>query len=264
MQSNFQLTGPEHVAIIMDGNGRWAVRRRLGRSQGHQAGARTVRTVVEAAVARGTAVLTLYAFSADNWRRPGREVAALMGLFERYLKTQASRCVAHGVRVSVIGRRDRLSRSLVTAIEQVEKGTRTGRGMHLRLAVDYSSRAAILNTASRLRTGECIQPAEFLARMNEAIHSTLPAPPVDLLVRTGGERRLSDFLLWECAYAELVFSDRLWPDFDAGDFDAALAEFARRDRRYGQVQPVALPRTAGSFVSNGLNVRAAGGAPRIR
>ena len=241
MQSSLSISGPRHIAIIMDGNGRWATRRGLNRSRGHRAGARAVRTVVETAVARGTNVLTLYAFSADNWRRPRREVAALMRLFERYLITESGRCVAHGVRMSVIGRRDRLNRSLVAAIEQVETGTRTGPGMHLRIAVDYSARDAILRTAARLPAEEGIQPVDFLARMNRTIHSTLPAPPVDLLIRTGGERRLSDFLLWECAYAELVFSDRLWPDFDSDDLDVALAEFARRDRRYGCVKPMTAP-----------------------
>ena len=228
----------------MDGNGRWAARRGLDRSLGHRAGARAVRKIVEAAVETGTAVLTLYAFSADNWSRPRREVAALMRLFERFLMTETATCVASGVRVSVIGRRDRLNRSLVEAIEHVQRCTRAGRGTHLRLAVDYSARAAILHTARRLDRGHAVEAAEFLARMNRTIHSHPPAPSVDLLIRTGGERRLSDFLLWECAYAELVFSDQLWPDFDDGDFDAALAEFARRDRRYGRVRPSTPERVA--------------------
>ena len=228
----------------MDGNGRWAARRGLDRSRGHRAGARAVRKVVEAAVAQGAAVLTLYAFSADNWRRPRREVASLMRLFERYLIAEAARCMAHGIRVSVIGRRDRLNRSLVQAIELVERRTGKGHGMHLRLAVDYSARTAILHTALELRAEPGMDATEFLARMNRVIHSSPPAPPVDLLIRTGEERRLSDFLLWECAYAELVFSDRLWPDFDELDLHGALAEFARRDRRFGRVNPTVPVRVA--------------------
>ena len=235
MQSSLYYPIPKHVAIIMDGNGRWATRRGLDRSLGHRAGARSVRKVVEAAVERGTAVLTLYAFSADNWRRPRREVAALMRLFERYLMTETANCVAYGVRVNVIGRRNRLNRSLLEAIDHVERCTQAGQHTHLRLAVDYSARAAILSTAQQLERGQAVEAAGFLARMNRTIHSHPPAPTVDLLIRTGGERRLSDFLLWECAYAELVFNEKLWPDFDIGDFDAALAEFARRDRRYGRV-----------------------------
>ena len=235
MQSNLRKSFPEHVAIIMDGNGRWAARRGLDRSRGHHAGAGAVRKVVESAVARGTDVLTLYAFSADNWYRPRREVAALMRLFERYLIDEAKRCLVCGIRVSVIGRRDRLGRSLVQAIEHVEARTREGRAMYLRLAVDYSARAAILRTALRLKSRQGIEAAEFLARMNGVIHCSRTVPPVDLLIRTGGERRLSDFLLWECAYAELVFSDRLWPDFNDRDLDAALLEFDRRDRRFGSV-----------------------------
>lgn len=244
MQSSLHNLFPRHVAIIMDGNGRWATRCGLDRSLGHRAGARAVRNVVEAAVERGTAVLTLYAFSADNWQRPQHEVAALMRLFERYLVTETADCVGFGVRVNVIGRRDRLNRSLLEAINHVERRTRAGRGTHLRLAVDYSARAAILRTARRVGRSHAIEADEFLAQMNRTIHSRPTAPPVDLLIRTGGERRLSDFLLWESAYAELVFSDRLWPDFDDSDFDAALAEFARRDRRYGRVLPSAPERVA--------------------
>ena len=244
MQSSLHCPFPQHVAIIMDGNGRWATRRGLERSLGHRTGARAVRKVVEAAVERGTAVLTLYAFSADNWRRPRREVAALMRLFERYLMTETANCVAFGVRVNVIGRRDRLNRSLLEAIEHVERCTQAGQGTHLRLAVDYSARAAILSTARQLERGHAVEAADFLARMNRTIHSRPPAPPVDLLIRTGGERRLSDFLLWECAYAELFFSDRLWPEFDDSDFDAALDAFARRDRRFGRVLPSTPKRVA--------------------
>ena len=248
MQSSLHKPFPQHVAIIMDGNGRWATRRGHDRSLGHRAGARSVRNVVEAAVERGISVLTFYAFSADNWRRPRREVAALMRLLERYLMAETANCIAYGVRVNVIGRRDRLNRSLLEAIEHVERCTQSGQATHLRLAVDYSARRAILSTAQQLVREKTVQATDFLARMNHTIHSDPPAPPVDLLIRTGGERRLSDFLLWECAYAELVFTDRLWPDFDDGDFDAALAEFARRDRRYGRVIPSTPAPTSGAGV----------------
>ena len=240
MQSS--LSSPQHIAIIMDGNGRWAAGRGLTRSGGHRAGARAVRRVVEAAAARHTSVLTLYAFSSDNWQRPPREVASLMRLFERYLVSETDRCIANGIRVSVIGRRDRLHRSLLTAIRRVEARTRQGRAMHLRLAVDYSAREAIIRTAQGINASQDLDADKFLHLMNRAIHSKPAAPPVDLLIRSGGERRLSDFLLWECAYAELVFSDLLWPDFDDRELLAALREFAQRNRRYGRVPPPATMR----------------------
>jgi len=196
-----------HVAIIMDGNGRWATRRGLPRAAGHRAGADAVRRAVEAAPDLGIGALTLYAFSSDNWRRPPSEVATLMRLFARHLHTEAPRLTANGVRLTVVGRRDRLPALLVAAIETAERATADGDRLHLRLAVDYSARAAI-------RAGTLL-------------------PDVDLLVRTGGEQRLSDFLLWECAYAELWFSDRMWPDFGAADLAAAVAAFEARERRFG-------------------------------
>jgi undecaprenyl diphosphate synthase len=192
----------------MDGNGRWATRRGRPRSAGHRAGARAVRRAVTAA-ARDSRVgaLTLYAFSADNWKRPPGEIAALFRLLARFLAAEGPRCAAHGVRVTVVGRRDRLPPRLVAAIEGAESLTAAGTALHLRVAVDYSGRWAIRADAL--------------------------LPDVDLLIRTGGEQRLSDFLLWECAYAELVFLDRLWPDFTESDLAAALREFGGRERRYG-------------------------------
>jgi undecaprenyl diphosphate synthase len=198
-----------HVAIIMDGNGRWARERGRQRRAGHRAGAQAVRRVVECAPSQGIDVLTLFAFSADNWQRPAGEVSGLMRLFEAYLRGETARCAAEGVRVSVIGRRDRLGPRLVAAIEAAEAGTIEGTRLHLNLAVDYSSRHA-------MSVGE-------------------RHPDVDLLIRTGGEQRLSDFLLWECAYAELIFSERMWPEFDADDLAAALVEFRSRDRRFGRI-----------------------------
>jgi undecaprenyl diphosphate synthase len=221
-----------HTAIIMDGNGRWAERRGLPRSAGHRAGAKTVRRIVEAATRGPIDILTLYAFSSDNWSRPAAEVTSLMRLLKRYLVSETARCLDNGVRLSVIGRRDRLSRDLVSTIENTERITRGGAELHLRLAVDYSARAAIALAASRAES-----PDGFEKELAAAVHSDVEAP-VDLLIRTGGERRLSDFLLWECAYAELVFVDTFWPDFDEAAFDAALREFGRRDRRFGRVSSV--------------------------
>ena len=227
-----------HVAIIMDGNGRWAERRGLARSAGHRAGARAVRKIVEAAARTSLNVLTLYAFSADNWSRPAQEVAGLMRLLKRYLVSEAARCVQNGVRLSVIGRRDRLSADLVRTIENTERLTSGGDGLQLRLAIDYSARDSITRAATLVR-GDCTQ-REFERCLADAVNSDVDAP-VDLLIRTGGERRLSDFLLWECAYAELVFVDAYWPDFDEAAFDTALREFAHRDRRFGGLPRVAQP-----------------------
>jgi len=196
-----------HVAIIMDGNGRWATRRSLPRAAGHRAGAEAVRRVVEAAPGLGARALTLFAFSADNWKRPPGEVAALMRLFARYLRTETPKLIEHGVRLELVGRRDRLPAPLVAGAAAAESATRAGAELHLRLAVDYSARWAIA--------------------------AGVLLPDVDLLIRTGGERRLSDFLLWESAYAELVFTDVMWPDFTTADLAAAIAEFRARQRRFG-------------------------------
>jgi undecaprenyl diphosphate synthase len=221
-----------HAAIIMDGNGRWAERRGLKRAFGHQAGARTVRRIVEAAARSHVDVLTLYAFSSDNWSRPPDEVGSLMRLFKRYLQGEVARCIDNGIRVNVIGRRDRLNPSLVRTIEETEKMTAEGTRLLLRLAVDYSARDAIQRAAALAGAG-CASSDAFAESLAHVSHSVAPVPAVDLLIRTGGERRLSDFLLWECAYAELVFVDAYWPDFDEAGFTAALHEFRRRERRFG-------------------------------
>ena len=223
-----------HVAIIMDGNGRWAARRGLSRSAGHRAGARAVRRVVEAAARSTVDVLTLYAFSSDNWCRPGREVRHLMSLLKRYLLTESARCVEHGVRVNVIGRRDRLASDLVRIIEQAERMTAEGGRLMLQLAVDYSARYTI-SSAAGFGSSRNVSPERFGENLARASHSSLNEPAVDLLIRTGGERRLSDFLLWECAYAELVFLDECWPDFDGDAFNRALQEYNNRDRRFGRL-----------------------------
>jgi undecaprenyl diphosphate synthase len=202
-----QRTSPSHVAIIMDGNGRWATSRRLPRSAGHRAGATAVRRVVEAARAERITALTLYAFSSDNWRRPAEEVDTLMRLFARYLQSEIPRLVENEVRLEIIGRRDRLPALLRSAILNAERETRQSTQLHLRIAVDYSSR--------------------------EAISSGAVLPDVDLLIRTGGEQRLSDFLLWESAYAELYFTSVMWPDFAANDLRSAIDAFESRERRFG-------------------------------
>jgi undecaprenyl diphosphate synthase len=210
-----------HVAIIMDGNGRWATARGLPRVAGHRAGADAVRRTIESAPDFGISVLTLYAFSSDNWRRPSREVSALMKLLSRYLVQECDRCIANGVRLQAIGRRDRLPDSVVRLLEQTERRTAGGKKLHLRLAIDYSSRAAILDA---MRSGA--------AATEESLSEHL-GPDVDLLIRTSGEQRLSDFLLWECAYAEMVFTGRMWPDFSTADLAGAVEEFNRRERRFG-------------------------------
>jgi len=232
-----------HVAIIMDGNGRWATARGQMRTAGHIAGARTVRKIVEAAPDSGIGTLTLYAFSADNWRRPSREVALLMRLFRRYLVSEVARCVTNGVRMRIIGRRDRIPGELLRAITAAEQATRHGRTLDLRIAVDYSSRDAVLRAARKIRLSangdDDIDRDEFAELLSRVDHGIGTSKDVDLLIRTGGEQRLSDFLLWECAYAELYFTRRMWPDFSSTDLREAVEEFHARERRFGAVPEAA-------------------------
>jgi undecaprenyl diphosphate synthase len=230
--------GGLHVAVIMDGNGRWATARGRRRTAGHRAGADAVRRTVEAAPEMGVGTLTLFAFSADNWLRPPEEVRALMRIFRSYLEAEARRCAERGVRIAVIGRRDRLSPGLVRAIEAAEAATAAAGSFLLRIAVDYSARDAILRAAARVAGCGGAPSREQFARLLAEPHDGLPVPDVDLLIRTGGEKRLSDFLLWECAYAELVFTERMWPDFAVEDLGAAVAEFHRRERRFGRVPEI--------------------------
>jgi undecaprenyl diphosphate synthase len=225
-----------HVAIIMDGNGRWAQARTLPRSAGHHAGVRTARAIVESAVRAGVGTLTLYAFSSDNWARPRPEVIALMRLFRRSLLVESKRCVENGVRLTIVGRRDRLPASLRQTITQAEAMTAHGRNMHLRVAVDYSARDAILRAAVKAKdVNGPLTRERFAQLLADVDHDPMAVPDVDLLIRTGGEQRLSDFLLWECAYAELVFSPIMWPDFGEDDLQRALHEFEGRERRFGKV-----------------------------
>ncbi len=229
--SSGTFDGP-HVAIIMDGNGRWATGHGLSRSAGHEAGLRTARNIVEAAVREGVGTLTLYAFSSDNWKRPGAEVTALMRLFRRALVGEAKRCLENGVRLTILGRRDRLPSSLRHTVEQVEAITSTGARMHLRVAVDYSARDAVLRAAEAMR-GDSMSRDGFSDLLARTDHDRLPARDVDLVIRTGGEQRLSDFLLWECAYAELLFVKTMWPEFTAADLAIALEDLRSRNRRFG-------------------------------
>lgn len=223
-----------HVAIIMDGNGRWATQRGLPRTAGHRAGAQAVDRVVTAAASRGVDVLTLYAFSQANWQRPLPEVRGLFRLFRSYLKDQTSRCVEQSIQLNVIGRRDRLDPRLLSLIQEAEHATAHCDRMTLRIAVDYSAQWSLMQVCHSLRVPVSIDHQRF-ARQLASVDHAIPVSEVDLLIRTGGEQRMSDFLLWECAYAELLFVSRLWPDFGEEDFDAALAEFSRRDRRFGSI-----------------------------
>ncbi len=223
-----------HVAVIMDGNGRWAARRGLPRTAGHRAGLAAARRIVERASDAGIRCLTLYAFSSDNWRRPAPEIETIFWLLRAFLRLETRRLRERGARLEVIGRRDRLPAVVLRIIEKTEAETAFGHGLHLRVAIDYSSRDAIARAAGCVSSAE---PSVSWQTMRSLLLRALAGESgeVDLLIRTGGEKRLSDFLLWESAYAELYFTDRMWPDFGAADFDAALDAFRRRERRFGAV-----------------------------
>ena len=224
-----------HVGIIMDGNGRWAARRNLSRLRGHEAGVEAIRRVVEAAPRQGVTTLTLYAFSSDNWRRPKPEVSALMALLRSYLANEVESLARNGVRLSVIGRRDRLPDGIAAAIARAEAATARGDALHLRIAVDYSARDAILSAAARSSGTDSLTREAF----SHLVTGEPGLRDVDLIIRTSGEKRLSDFLLWESAYAELHFTDRMWPDFASEDLAEALRAFHRRERRFGGLQSAA-------------------------
>src|ERR1700760_3486532 len=215
MQSSFatELAAKLHVGIIMDGNGRWATRRGLSRLRGHEAGVEAIRRVVEAAPKQGVGTLTLYAFSSDNWRRPKAELSALMSLLRFYLANEVEALVRNGVRLTVIGRRDRLPAGISDAIGRAEVATARGETLHLRIAVDYSARDAILNAVAKL--AGIAEPTREL--FSQLVTGEADLRDIDLIIRTSGEKRLSDSLLWEGAYAELHFTDRMWPEFEADD-----------------------------------------------
>ena len=234
---------PVHLALILDGNGRWAERRHLPRPMGHRAGVDAVRRVVEAAPGLGVDALTLYAFSSDNWKRPPAETTALMGLLARWMRAETGALRRADVRLRLVGRRDRLPAAVRAATARCEWETRHGSRLDLRLAVDYAGRDALVRAAASAADDADFRAAPgregFARHLGAALAPCRPdeaaalARPVDLLIRTGGERRLSDFLLWEAAYAELAFDDALWPDFSPDHLARHLADFHGRDRRFG-------------------------------
>jgi len=220
-----------HVAIITDGNGRWATSRGLPRSTGHRAGAEAARSAIEAAPRLGIHTLTLFALSSANWKRPAQEVSAILRLLHEYLLTETTHCQEEGVRLSVIGRRDRIPATLRQAIVDAEAVTAHGKRLHLRLAIDYSAREAIYQAACRFYKATQLSPEAFSDVLSEVLRGG--STEVDLLIRTGGEQRLSDFLLWECAFAEFVFLQKRWPEFVPKDLEVAVKEFHRRERTRG-------------------------------
>jgi len=220
-----------HVAIISDGNGRWATSRGLPRSAGHRAGAEAARRAIEAAPSLGIHTLTFFALSSANWKRPAAEINAILRLLHEYLLAETSHCIEESIRLSVLGRRDRLPVNLREAIIDSEAATTSGERLHVRLAIDYSAREAIFHAASRFYKATELSTESFSRVLGEVHRGG--SMEVDLLIRTGGEQRLSDFLLWECAFAEFVFLAKRWPDFTAADLRAAVEEFGRRERTRG-------------------------------
>jgi undecaprenyl diphosphate synthase len=229
---------PQHVAVIMDGNGRWAKGRSLPRPLGHHAGMKSVREVVAGCLDAGVEVLTLFAFSQENWQRPATEIEALMALLEEYIASESAELTERGVRVRVLGDRDRLSDGARAAVERIESQTAAGRSLALNLCISYSSRGEIAR-AARLLAEEVAAGAMSPADINEDAIArrlyTAAWPDPDLLIRTSGEMRISNFLLWQLAYAELYVTPLLWPDFTRQDLFQAILEFQRRDRRFGRV-----------------------------
>jgi undecaprenyl diphosphate synthase len=232
---NYQPAKPPHVAIIMDGSGRWAVTRGLPRLHGHRAGRDAVYRTVLAALAEQIPILTLFAFSTENWQRPGAEVAALMQTFEKFFRTDAPRLAREGARISVIGKRDRLPQRLLDAIQSVEAASASNDRLWVRFAMDYSGRNAIVAAARKSLDRELLSAEQFAILLDETDHASVPSTDIDLLIRTGGELRLSNCPLWEIAYAELYFTPCLWPDFGAAELAAALRDFHARDRRFGRI-----------------------------
>ena len=230
-------SGPRHVAIIMDGNGRWASRRRLPRFAGHKAGVETVKEVVRACGEKGIEVLTLFAFSSENWRRPQEEVGLLMGLFMTALDQQVRKLHEHNIRLRIIGDRSAFSRTLQQRIEAAEALTGNNSGLNLVIAANYGGRWDVVQAtriiAARVGAG-ALNPDEIDSALLQSLLSLSDLPEPDLFIRTGGEKRVSNFLLWHLAYTELYFTDTLWPDFDRQAFDGALASFATRQRRFGR------------------------------
>lgn len=222
---------PVHIGIIMDGNGRWAQLRGKNRSYGHKAGSANVERVAEHAFSRGVKAVSLYAFSSENWARPKEEVNELMKLLGSYIKKLTARAVKNGVRVNVLGERSRLSPELLRVIEKYTAKTAAGK-LQLNILIDYGGRGEIVRAANAaLESGQTLTEESLSAHLY-----TAETPPLDLVVRTGGELRLSNFMLWQAAYAELYFTDVLWPDFGEKELDIALENFAKRERRYGKIE----------------------------
>ncbi len=227
--------GPRHIAIIMDGNGRWAKNRRLPRTLGHVKGAKVVRPLVKSCVERGVTHLTLFAFSTENWRRPPEEVSTLMGLFGQYLEKEVSDMQKQGVRFRLIGDRSAFAQGLQDLIAHAELSTAHNQGIHLTVAANYGGQWDILNATREWQRANPLKGLEMLDAPGLAPHLSMAgAPDPDLLIRTGGESRISNFLLWQCAYTELYFTDALWPDFNAAMLDEALAWYQKRVRRFGR------------------------------
>jgi undecaprenyl diphosphate synthase len=233
-----------HVAIIMDGNGRWAEQRGFPRWKGHEIGAQAVKRVAEAACRREIPFLTLFAFSSENWRRPSKEIRILFNLFLRYLASERQNLIHNGIRVSAFGRRDRIPPLVCEALSAAEIATRGGKKLHLRIALDYGSRYEIVETVRALASEVRQQKLKLEEITEDCIAQKLSGgavPDPDLIIRTAGEQRLSNFLLWQAAYSEFYFCPKLWPDFDEADLDRALADFRSRTRKFG-----ALPRATGT------------------
>ena len=226
---------PRHVAIIMDGNGRWAATRHLPRVEGHRAGIEAVRSTVETSARLGISVLTLYAFSVENWKRPDTEIAALMGLLKHYLRRELKLLLKNNIRFRVIGQRERLSPDFATSWRRPKRARPATRGMLFNIALSYGGRAEIVDAARRaIREG--VDPDALDESTFGSLLYTAGQPDPDLLIRTSGEMRVSNFLLWQIAYAEIWVTDALWPDFRASHLLEAIVDYQKRDRRYGAIQ----------------------------
>jgi undecaprenyl diphosphate synthase len=227
---------PQHVAIIMDGNGRWAGRRHLPRVEGHRAGIQSVREVLETSARLGLRVLTLYAFSVENWKRPAAEVSTLMMLLRRYLRSELSTLQEHNIRFSVIGRADGLAPEIQVELADAERRTAANGGLHFNIALNYGGRTEIVD-AARAAIASGLAPDQLTeARFADFLY-TRGQPDPDLLIRTSGEMRISNFLLWQIAYAEIYVTETYWPDFRRHDLLEAIVAYQKRDRRYGGIAP---------------------------
>ncbi len=230
------MNSVRHLAIIMDGNGRWAEQRGIPRWKGHEMGAQAVRRVSEAACRRGIPILTLFAFSSENWKRPASEIRALFNLFRDYLLSERENLIRNGIRISAFGRRDRLPFGINEALSATENATRNGSRLHVRIAVDYGARfeivEALRSLAKEFKTQD-IKPDQITEDWLSKKLSAEAIPDPDLIIRTAGEQRLSNFLLWQAAYSELYFCSKLWPDFEESDLEEALTDFQRRTRKFG-------------------------------